>query len=112
MKQLFYRLSVIASAALIILLGIIFFNIVKSVGPIKCLNMNIVEAVVIAEKSSCTKEGFITLLGSSCNEFTKTWWLGMAAVGHSGCAPACVVDLTEKTAEVNWRCTGALMHLN
>ena len=64
------------------------------------------EAVTIAEASECTQEG--TLSDTyMCNENTGTWWIDLN-LEKEGCAPACVVDVNDKTAEINWRCTGLL----
>jgi len=40
-----------------------------------------------------------------CNENTGTFWIGLD-IKKEGCNPACVVKLADKTAEINWRCTG------
>jgi len=64
------------------------------------------EAVEIARNSGCTEQGQLkeTRL---CNADTGTWWIDLD-VDQPGCQPACVVDLNERSAEINWRCTGAL----
>jgi hypothetical protein len=41
------------------------------------------------------------------NDSTGTWWLNLDAV-KEGCSPACVIHVADQSAEVNWRCTGAL----
>ncbi|RLC33943.1 MAG: hypothetical protein DRZ76_03655 [Candidatus Nealsonbacteria bacterium] len=41
----------------------------------------------------------------SCNEITGTWWIDLN-LEKPGCNPACVVDVVNETAEINWRCTG------
>lgn len=68
--------------------------------------MNLREARLIAQESECSRgelkeEAF-------CNETTGTWWLGLD-VEKPGCFPACVVDVTDKTAVINWRCTGLII---
>jgi hypothetical protein len=40
-----------------------------------------------------------------CNEGTGTYWIEMD-VEKEGCNPACVVYPGNRTAEINWRCTG------
>lgn len=40
------------------------------------------------------------------NENSKTWWFDVS-YRKEGCAPACVV-YQNRTAEINWRCTGFL----
>jgi len=63
------------------------------------------EAKAVAEKSPCMDEG---KLGDThtYNEVTNTWWFDMD-IDKPGCSPACVVYANE-TAEINWRCTGAI----
>ncbi len=62
------------------------------------------EAVDIAGASECLEQG--QLKGTrSCNEGTGTWWLDLD-IDKPGCAPACVVSVSDRTAEINWRCTG------
>jgi hypothetical protein len=62
------------------------------------------EAVEIARDSTCAAEGQLTEI-AYCNGVTGTWWIDME-VEKPGCAPACVVDVNNGTAEINWRCTG------
>lgn len=68
--------------------------------------MTIEEALQIAEDSECGQEGSIkdTYM---CNPDTGTWWIDLD-IEKPGCNPACVVDINDKTAEINWRCTGAI----
>ncbi|MDO8559866.1 MAG: hypothetical protein Q7S23_02390 [bacterium] len=64
------------------------------------------QARVIAE-ATCIKGGE-TLAPGSYNENSKTWWFGANLnATREGCNPACVVSAETKTAELNWRCTGA-----
>ncbi|MEW5996032.1 MAG: hypothetical protein AB1657_00345 [Candidatus Micrarchaeota archaeon] len=60
----------------------------------------------IAEASPCVERGNLTDT-YVFNENTRTWWIDMDTVAP-GCAPACVVSEDTATAEINWRCTGAL----
>ncbi len=64
------------------------------------------DAVVIASESPCVDEGSLTDT-AQCNTGTGTWWIDLD-IERPGCAPACVVDVNTRQAEVNWRCTGAL----
>ena len=64
------------------------------------------EALRIAENSECTELGRLKDT-HFCNENTGTWWIDME-VDKPGCMPACVVNVNDKSAEINWRCTGAL----
>jgi len=68
--------------------------------------MNLSEAVSIAQASECAKSGNLAST-SSYNNNSDTWWIDLDTV-KQGCAPACVVYAGNKTAEVNWRCTGLL----
>jgi len=66
------------------------------------------EAVNIAQESICTEEGDLTD-NIMYNTNTYTWWIDMIPfVEKEICNPACVVNEASKTAEINWRCTGAL----
>lgn len=65
------------------------------------------EARAIAEKS-CIKGGDALAKGSY-NPYSATWWFDANLnAARPGCFPACVVNEKTKTAEINWRCTGAL----
>jgi hypothetical protein len=64
------------------------------------------EAVQIAQDSDCLGQGQLKET-RFCNQDTGTWWIDLD-VDKPGCNPACVVSVSEKTAEVNWRCTGLL----
>ena len=68
--------------------------------------MTLEEALQIAEDSECGQEGSIkdTYM---CNPDTGTWWIDLE-IEKEGCSPACVVDIDDKTAEINWRCTGVV----
>ncbi len=68
------------------------------------------EAQEIALNSSCTVEGNITN-NYTYNNITRTWWFDMD-IERAGCAPACVVDELNKSAEINWRCTGLIIPEN
>lgn len=62
------------------------------------------EAVRIAQGSECLDQGQLKKT-RVCNENTGTWWIDLD-IDKPGCNPACVVDVSRRTAEVNWRCTG------
>ena len=64
------------------------------------------EALQIAQGSECLEQGQLKET-HFCNENTGTWWIDLD-VDKPGCAPACVINVNDKTAEINWRCTGAL----
>ena len=69
-------------------------------------SMPLSEAREIALKSECLQQGELT--GESfCNDYTGTWWLDLES-NRPGCAPACVVDISTKKTEINWRCTGLI----
>jgi len=69
--------------------------------------LSIEEAKQIAINSSCLENGTLGD-GYAYNQFTKTWWFDLE-IEKPGCSPACVVDETTETAEINWRCTGLLL---
>lgn len=67
------------------------------------------EAKLIALESQCAEKGTVASEGLY-NSNSKTWWFNLAVKDEfkqEGCNPACVVSEGDKTAEINWRCTGA-----
>jgi hypothetical protein len=70
--------------------------------------MNVDEAESLAATGECGQAGRPTG-EASCNNVTSTWWLDLTPnEPKSGCNPACVVHVADKSVEVNWRCTGAI----
>jgi putative hemolysin len=67
--------------------------------------MSLAEAQQIASQSDCMQVGRTKNTGVY-NPNSNTWWIDLDATAR-GCNPACVVDVATRTAEVNWRCTGA-----
>lgn len=66
------------------------------------------DAQMIAQKM-CIKDGE-TLAPGYYNENSKTWWFDANLnPAKRGCNPTCVVSEETKTAEINWRCTGAIL---
>ena len=73
--------------------------------------LTIEEAMTIAEDSECTEKGYLTEI-YFYNENSHTWWVDLKMkpeFEQEICNPACVVNEADKTAEINWRCTGALL---
>ncbi len=70
-------------------------------------SMSYLQARSIALESDCMEEGNIIEGTESCNSDTGTWWIDMD-LEKEGCSPACVVSIPNKTAEINWRCTGVI----
>jgi putative hemolysin len=69
--------------------------------------MSLADAKQIASQSACAQAG--TLQDTAVyNSNSNTWWIDLKA-DKPNCNPACVVDVKAKTAEVNWRCTGAVV---
>jgi hypothetical protein len=83
-------------------------DVVSAQGGVHSETLTFTEALAIAQNSDCMKEG--TLTDSYVyNANTRTWWLDLEPfMGQKGCNPACVVYEDTRTAEINWRCTGAL----
>lgn len=67
-------------------------------------SMKISEARQIAVKNECGDHLKDTYY---CNENSGTWWIDLTTE-KQGCAPACVIDVKTKKAEINWRCTGLI----
>lgn len=42
-----------------------------------------------------------------CNKITGTYWFNLN-ITKPGCSPACVVNVENRSVEINWRCTGLL----
>jgi len=76
----------------------------SKVGSFKKLSYD--EAVKIAQDSECVSEGRLTT-DHFCNTSSGTWWIDLE-IDKPGCSPACVIDTVNKTAEINWRCTGLI----
>ncbi|MFH1759297.1 MAG: hypothetical protein ABH822_01900 [Patescibacteria group bacterium] len=86
----------------------VFFYFQQTENAVEPLTLD--EALAIAGESVCVTEGDLTEV-SVRNDETNTWWIDLAMKEEfvqEGCAPACVVNDMEQTAEVNYRCTGAL----
>ncbi len=79
----------------------------ESCGPEACLNMTYEEARAIAENSECVENASLGV-DHWCNNVTRTFWIDLN-IEKKGCNPACVVYIDNKTAEINWMCTGLLM---
>lgn len=96
-------------------LGIILLLIIaiatvalRSVSP--SLSLADARAIATASASECLQKGTVGENGTY-NESSKTWWIDFTPkpeFAQAGCSPACVVDTTSKSAEINWRCTGAV----
>ncbi len=69
--------------------------------------MNQSDALAIAQSSACAAAGDISVIGTYNNN-SNTWWFDITE-NKSGCNPACVVS-ANRSAEVNWRCTGLIMY--
>lgn len=65
------------------------------------------EAKEIALSSECIENATLIEGTELCNEITGTWWIDLD-LEQAGCAPACVINVTSKEAEINWRCTGLI----
>lgn len=71
------------------------------------ISMSYVEARAIALASNCTAGGDLIEGTEFCNDFAGSWWIDLD-LEMEGCSPACVIDVADGTAEINWRCTGLL----
>jgi putative hemolysin len=61
---------------------------------------------IATSASACTQVGQLKASSGTYNPNSKTWWFDLAG-DKPGCSPACVVS-EDGSAEVNWRCTGAI----
>lgn len=55
----------------------------------------------------CLAPSIVCWPSYACNENTATYWIDLNMT-RAGCSPACVVYLANRTAEINWRCTGLI----
>jgi putative hemolysin len=69
--------------------------------------ISLAAAQQIASDSACLQWGALKDTGVY-NPNSNTWWIDLA-VDRPNCSPACVVDIKTKTADINWRCTGAIV---
>lgn len=69
--------------------------------------LSLSEAKQIALTSACANEGKLQKT-YSCNETTGTWWIDLD-IQKPGCSPACVINVVDRQAEINWRCTGLIV---
>jgi len=61
----------------------------------------------IAEKSICTETANLTADEGYYNNNSGTWWFKLD-LHRAGCLPHCVVLESNRSAEINWMCTGAI----
>ncbi len=66
----------------------------------------LVEVQELILDSECSEAGRLDFGNVMCNENSNTWWIDIADSGLDNCMPACVINIEDKTASVNWRCTG------
>jgi len=72
--------------------------------------ITIEQAIELTKNTECTEKGTLTEK-HIYNENSKTWWIDLEMKPEFKkeiCHPACVINEETKTAEINWRCTGAL----
>jgi hypothetical protein len=92
------------------LIAILLLFTVGCTATVQEKKSDLYQARALATDSECLQVGSLTDV-SSYNEITKTWWIDLEMKKEyekQSCNPACVISLETKTAEVNWRCTGAL----
>lgn len=75
--------------------------------------MELAEALERARENNCSYGGperVVVGETAECNDYTGTWWVEIKMEpAKEGCNPACVVSVVDKTAEINWRCTGLIL---
>ena len=89
----------------IVLLGL-WYWMTFNVSP----SMSLSQAIGVAQTSACTQKGALPG-GGTYNSNSKAWWLDFSPHNEfvqTECNPACVVSTESNTAEINWRCTGAI----
>lgn len=74
------------------------------------LRLEEARTLATATSSECSQKGMVGQ-NAQYNETTKTWWFDFTPrpeFVQPQCNPACVVNESGKTAEINWRCTGVI----
>ncbi len=77
----------------------------------QALTLEAMALKIAKDSEDCSMAGVLTDK-ISYNDNSKTWWIDLELMPESekkGCNPACVVNVEEITAEVNWRCTGLIV---
>jgi hypothetical protein len=75
--------------------------------PTSGAQLGLAEAAQIAyANSECKAVGQFSNT-SNCNPNSGTWWFGLET-NQTGCAAACAINVVNRTAEINWMCTGLL----
>jgi Immunoglobulin-like domain of bacterial spore germination/Sporulation and spore germination len=101
------RLSVITTLILLSIIAIgAWYYTQSSAGP----ELTLAQAKTLAQKSECTLKGSLGENGSY-NSSSNTWSIDFTPSPQyvqSGCSPTCVVAEATGSAEINWRCTGAI----
>lgn len=69
--------------------------------------MSLNEAKEIAANSDCVAAGEL-IKNAICNDYTGTWWIELEVADKPMCNPACVINVNNKQAEINWRCGGLI----
>lgn len=98
-----YLFTMIAVIIIAVAAAYVFFKQPASAPADNIASLTESEALAIAKKSDCAKSGEVQA-ESFYNSNSQTWWFTLKA-DKAGCNPACVVS-ADKTAEINWRCTG------
>lgn len=99
--------SVLVLIIIVAVVGLVRFNGANVDDNVPASILTEAQARSIAE-TSCVKGGEVLSAGMY-NEGTKTWWFDANLnATRPGCSPACVVDETTNSAEINWRCTGLI----
>lgn len=101
-----YLFAVIAVIVIVAAAVYIFFKQPAGAPADNAASLTESEALAIAKNSDCAKSGEVQT-ESFYNENSKTWWFTLKA-DKAGCNPACVVA-ADRTAEINWRCTGLII---
>ena len=101
------RLVLLLSLFVLIVLGVVgiwYWTMSSASRP-----MSLAQALTAAQSSECAQKGTLPGTGTY-NPNSQTWWLDFSPRSEfllAGCNPACVVSASS-TAEINWRCTGAI----
>jgi len=81
----------------------------KCIRPwVESCSMSYDDAVKIAQRSACVQHGMIGNY-SRYDMNQHFWWIELKNVDQPGCGAACIVYGVNRSAEINWMCTGLIL---
>lgn len=104
----YISLGIAVTIVILIITVIVMITLKKDSTELSFVDARAIAAIPTSE---CSQQGTIGENGTY-DENSKTWWIDFTPkpeFAQIGCNPACVVHSVTKQAEINWRCTGAIL---